>query len=278
MKNIGFLLAFLLTTLVAAGEPSAFGAGSLDSANPYGLTESERSIVENRQVSLSNQKLIRRQALKIEQLQETVEGLRSVIESISAKIGKTGQKLSEISEQSTKAGQEDIDNLQSQIDALKKSSENNYHKIQKALSGLTSAIDTPRKKAAKKVKQNRPKKVTKTNGQLIKSAVSDYRAKRYTKAKEAFTTLADKNYKPAETNYYLGEIAYYRKNYDEAIYHFKKSVGYYDKASYMPTLLLHTALSFKELGDNTNAQRFFDTILSTYPESAQANIAEKYLN
>ncbi len=278
MKIIIFLLGVSLSTMISAAEPSAFGAGALDSANPYGLTESERSIVENRQVSLANQKLIRRQALKIEQMQETIEGLRSVVESISSKIGKTGQKLSEISAQSTKAGQEDIDNLQSQIDALKKSSENNYHKIQKALNGLTSTLETPRKKVAKKVKKNKPKKVTKTNGQLIKSAVSDYRAKRYTKAKEAFTTLSDKNYKPAETNYYLGEIAYYRKNYDEAIYHFKKSVGYYDKASYMPTLLLHTALSFQELGDNANAQRFFDTILSTYPESAQANIAEKYLN
>jgi len=277
MKFIVLLLG-LSFSLLSAAEPSAFGAGALDSANPYGLTESERSIVENRQVSLANQKLIRRQALKIEQMQETIEGLRSVVESISSKIGKTGQKLSEMSAQSSQAGQEDIDNLQSQIDALKKSSENNYHKIQKALGGLTSTMDKPRKKVAKKAKKKAPKKVTKTNGQLIKSAVSDYRAKRYTKAKEAFTTLADKNYKPAETNYYLGEIAYYRKNYDEAIYHFKRSVGYYDQASYMPTLLLHTALSFQELGDNANAQRFFDTILSTYPESAQANIAEKYLN
>jgi TolA-binding protein len=278
MKFIALLSGVLLASLLSAAEPSAFGAGALDSANPYGLTESERSIVENRQVSLSNQKLIRRQALKIEQMQETIEGLRSVIESISAKIGKTGQKLSEISAQSSQAGTEDIDNLQSQIDALKKSSENNYRKIQKALNGLTSVMDAPHKKVAKKIKKKAPKKVKKTNGQLIKSAVSDYRAKRYTKAKEAFTTLADKNYKPAETNYYLGEIAYYRKNYDEAIYHFKKSVGYYDQASYMPTLLLHTALSFQELGDNANAQRFFDTILSSYPESAQANIAEKYLN
>ncbi len=274
MKKL-FLLSLISLSFLQAAEPSAFGAGALDSSNPYGLTESEKSIVENRQVSLSNKKLIRQMALKIEQLEETVEGLRSVVESISGKIGKTGERLNEISAQSGKASSDDISHLQSQLDALKKSSENNYIKIDKALKKLTHVMGSSQKKNSKKVAKIE-KKVT--NAQLIKSAVSDYRAKRFTKAKEAFTTLADKNYKPAQTNYYLGEIAYYKKNYEEAIYHYKKSVGYYDKANYMPTLLLHTALSFQKLGDDDNAQRFFDTILSSYPESAQANIAEKYLN
>ncbi len=273
MKN-SFFLFFLLFSSTYAAEPSAFGAGSLDSANPYGLTESERSIIENRRVSLSNQKLLRQQALKIEQLEETIEGLRSVVESMSNKIGKTGERLSEISSHANKVDSDEITALQTQLDALKKESTNNYLKIEKALKKLTGVMTNSKKKVESKPK----KKVTKSNAQLIKDAVSNYRAKRYSKAKEIFTTLADKNYKPAQTNYYLGEIAYYRKNYDEAIYHYKKSVGYYDQASYMPTLLLHTALSFKKLGDEENAQRFFDTVLSTYPESAQANIAEKYLN
>ena len=276
MKKL-FLLSLISLSFLQAAEPSAFGAGALDSSNPYGLTESEKSIVENRQVSLSNKKLIRQMALKIEQLEETVEGLRSVVESISGKIGKTGERLNEISAQSGKASSDDVSNLQSQLDDLKKSSENNYIKIDRALKKLTHVIDVPQKQSTKK--NVKPKaKVTQSNAQLIKSAVSDYRAKRLTKAQETFTTLADKNYKPAETNYYLGEIAYYKKNYEEALYHYKKSVGYYDNAHSMPTLLLHKALSFHKLGDDDNDQRFFDTILSSYPESAQANIAEKYLN
>jgi len=276
MKKL-VLTLFVTLSLMHAAEPSAFGAGALDSSNPYGLTESERSIVENRQVSLSNKKLLRQQALKIEQLQETVEGLRSVVESMSSKIGKTGQRLNEMSTESSKAGSEDINGLQSQIDALKKSSENNYLKIDTALKKLTKVMGSSQKKNSKKVEKPKKEK-TKSNAELIKAAVNDYRKERFTKSKKVFTTLADKNYKPAESNYYLGEIAYYRKNYEEAIYHYKKSVGYYDKANYMPTLLLHTALSFKKLGDEENAQRFFDTVLSTYPESSQANIAEKYLN
>lgn len=276
MKKL-VLTSLLTLSFMHAAEPSAFGAGALDSSNPYGLTESERSIVENRQVSLSNKKLLRQQAMKIEQLQETIEGLRSVVESMSSKIGRTGQRLSEISAESGKAGSEDIASLQSQIDTLSKNSQNNYLKIDKALKKLTKVMGIPQKKNSKKVDKPK-KKVTQSNGQILKSAVSNYRAKRFPKAKKAFTTLADKNYKPAESNYYLGEIAYYRKNHEEAIYHYKKSVGYYDKASYMPTLLLHTALSFQKLGDDDNAQRFFDTVLSTYPESAQANLAEKYLN
>lgn len=270
-----FLFSCIVFSLLEASEPSAFGAGALDSSNPYGLTESEKSIVENRQVSLSNKKLIRQMALKIAQLQETVEGLRSVVDSMSGKIGQTGQRLNEISSQSAKASSEDISDLQSQLDILKRSSENNYLKIDKALKKLTKLMGSSQKKNTSVV--IKPKRKV-TNAQRIKSAVSNYRKKHFTKAKEDFTILANKNYKPAQANYYLGEIAYYRKNYDEAIYHYKKSVGFYDKANYMPTLLLHTALSFQKLGDNDNAQRFFDTVLSTYPESAQANIAEKYLN
>ncbi len=276
MKKL-VLTSLVTLSFMHAAEPSAFGAGALDSSNPYGLTESERSIVENRQVSLSNKKLLRHQAMKIEQLQETIEGLRSVVESMSNKIGKTGQRLNALSAESGNAGSEDINGLQSQIDALKKSSENNYLKIDKALKKLTKVMGSSQKKNSKKVEKPK-KKETRSNAQLIKSAVNDYRSERFTKAKKVFTALADKNYKPAQSNYYLGEISYYRKNHEEAIYHYKKSVGYYDKASYMPTLLLHTALSFKKLGDEENAQRFFDTVLSTYPESSQANIAEKYLN
>ncbi len=269
----GILLA---AVLVQADEPSAFGAGSMDSSNPYGLTQTERSVVENRQVSLSNQKLIRQQALKIEQLQETVEGLRTVIDSISSKIGQTGQKLSEINAQNSKADATEVAAMQAQIDTLKKKSENNYQKINQALKNLTAAMGNSKKSSKKK--ETKAKTKVKSNSAIIQRAISDYRAKRYSKAKKSFQLLAANNYKPAKTHYYLGEIAYYQKNYEEAIAYFKKSVGFYDQASYMPTLLLHTALSFKNLGDNENAQRFFDTILTSYPESSQANIAEKYLN
>jgi TolA-binding protein len=275
-------LSLILASSLFA-EPSAFGAGAMDSDNPYGLTESERSIVENRKVSLSNQKLIRKQAIIIEQLQEKIEGLSTVIDSISSKIGQTGEKINEISSQSKRAGEQDIENLQAQIDDLKRSSDENYAKINSSLKKLTKLMGgstsskTSKKKVDKKIKPT-PKEKPISNGELLKKAISAYRAKNYTKAEEAFTKLASKSYKPAKTNYYLGEIAYYTKKYEDAISFYKTSVGYYDQASYMPTLLLHTALSFKNIGDIENADRFFNTILSTYPNSPEASIAQTNIN
>ncbi|NWF67125.1 MAG: tetratricopeptide repeat protein, partial [Campylobacterales bacterium] len=89
--------------------------------------------------------------------------------------------------------------------------------------------------------------------------------------------LDSNNYKPATANYYLGEIAYYQKKYDLAITHFKKSASLHDKASYMPTLLLHTAISFEKTKNNNSAKQFYDVIISNYPDSDAAKIARKNL-
>ena len=55
--------------------------------------------------------------------------------------------------------------------------------------------------------------------------------------------LLEANYKPVEVNYYLVENWYMRKKYDAAISYYKKIVILNDKAAYMPTLLLHSAIS-----------------------------------
>ncbi len=124
--------------------------------------------------------------------------------------------------------------------------------------------------------QNRPTKLS--SGDKLKKAVAIYRKKYYTKAFPIFVELAERSYKPATTNYYLGEISYYKKRSSDAIVYYKKSVGYYDKASFMPTLLLHTGISFHKLDDNENKEKFLQALLSSYPNSNEAKIAEKYLN
>jgi len=65
----------------------------------------------------------------------------------------------------------------------------------------------------------------------------------------------------AASNYYLGEIAYYTKNYQDAYFYFKKSAGLYDKASYIDTLLLHTAISLEKTGDKAQAKIFYQTVI-----------------
>lgn len=283
MKRYSILL-LVFAGLRAFAEPSAFDAGMLDSDNPYGLTESERVIIENKKRSLLNQKLIRKQAIVIDELQERVEGLSSVVDSLGSKFGQTSQKLNTLEQDSDQASNDDIQRLKKEIEDIKSENEKRYKKINETLQRLISLIggssskkDLKSSKASKKSELKKSDKKI-SSSVLINEAVKAFRSKNYSKAESKFAILAKRSYMPAKTNYYLGEIAYKQKRYEDAISFYKKSVGYYDKASYMPTLLLHTALSFKGLGEEDNAREFFNTLIDGYPDSPEANIAQKYLN
>jgi len=286
MKYI-IVLPFLLFSSVWA-EVSVFGAGDLKSSNPYGLSETEKAIYANKKMTLQNAREIRALKLRIDDLSESLDGLRSVVSSLGEKIGQTGQKLYEMNRQGSAADEDDVAQLKAELAEQKRQNE----KILIALKKLTGMIDTinasyvtrdelktVKKKVNKRsaIKKEGAHAPAKSNRVLLKEAIRAYRAKKYDKAEEIFSTLEQKNYKRATDNYYLGEIAYYQKRYSDAIVYYKKSAGLYDKASYMPTLLLHTALSFKKLGDTENAQRFFEAIIATYPGTSQAKMAQKNL-
>ncbi|HHH51860.1 MAG TPA: tetratricopeptide repeat protein, partial [Campylobacterales bacterium] len=76
---------------------------------------------------------------------------------------------------------------------------------------------------------------------------------------------------------YLGEIAYYTKNYPQAIRYYKKSASLYNSASYMPILYLHTAIALARDGQKEQARNFFQFVVDSYPNTKAANIAKKNL-
>lgn len=113
---------------------------------------------------------------------------------------------------------------------------------------------------------------------MMDEAVRLFKKDYFTKAIPMFEQLVASNYKPAANNYYLGEIWYYRKKYDDAIRHFKTSAMLYDKASYMPKLLLHSAIAFEKTKDFSNAANFYSTLIDIYPDSTEAKTATKNLS
>ena len=112
----------------------------------------------------------------------------------------------------------------------------------------------------------------------MSEAKKDYDAKAYTTAIPKYEKLIEVNYKPAENNFYLGEMWCKRKKYDTAISHFKKSAMLNDKAAYMPTLLLHSAISFENVKDKENAKSFYGTLIELYPNSSEAKEAKTKLS
>ena len=112
---------------------------------------------------------------------------------------------------------------------------------------------------------------------LYNRAKANYNKKHYTAAIADYEELIKRRYKPAYSHYMIGEMYYKRKDYAKAISYFKKSAALYSKASYMPKLMLHTALSMKKTGDTKHANAFFNAIIAKYPNTKEAREAKKYL-
>jgi TolA-binding protein len=113
---------------------------------------------------------------------------------------------------------------------------------------------------------------------MMSGALRLFKKDYFTKAIPIFEELITLNYKPATSNYYLGEINYYRKKYADAISYFKTSAMLYDKSSYMPKLLLHSAISFEKIKDFSNAANFYSSLIDIYPDSREAKTATKNLS
>jgi len=303
---------FLVVSAVMA-ETSMFGAGNLDSSKPYGLTKTEEVIVKNKTIVTKNEKRLKKTTSEIQDLKERVQGMESLLEGESLKLNKVFNSLNKqidtykLYVQTTTSdinkNSEVIANMQASIDSDMKTLKSHIEQNDKNIKILNSSFDkiaslanninanyvtkkefekllsmldknlTPTKSAKKS--SNTVKVSTKSSKERLKDAKAFFKKDYFTNALPIFKDLISKNYRPAECNFYVGEIKYYRKKYEEALQYFKKSMTLYDKADYLPKLLLHSAISFDRLGDSGNAQNFYSTIVDIYPESNEAKEASK---
>jgi len=267
MKKLLLLISFLFSvTVLNASEPSVLSAGDLDSGNPYGLTEDEKRILQNKKeiAALKRELSLLRSELAV--LKESVEGLRSVISSYSDSIGEIKSKLAIMELNATSKNSENDEEISKRLSLL----EENDKKLESAIKELAALISSPKKSSSSKSKKL-------TSSELYTKAIKAFRKHRYADAEALFLELLNKKYRPARVNFYLGEANYYQRKYKDAIVFYKKSIELYDKASYIPTLLLHTGISFKKIGDTENAEKIFNALIANYPKSKEAKIAKKYL-
>ncbi|MGB5920137.1 tetratricopeptide repeat protein [Arcobacter sp.] len=327
--NKFFIIILLTSTLTYAEEVSVFGAGNLDSANPYGLTKTEKRILKNKNELGSIDTKVKTVNTTVNTLSERIDGLESIYEGDSQKLNNVVLTLNkllndfETNQNLTDKNTEDIKELKKSIDQLNILQKNisdentkNLKNLKQAVEKLTDKINkidssylsekdykknmdqfvtikefealkkSLNIKSSKKtqsnvsVKSDNAEKISSTgdNASILEEAKRLFKIDYFTNAIPMFEGLIAANYKPAESNYYLGEIWYYRKDYDKAISYFKKSALLYDKADWMPSLLLHSAISFEKTGDFKNAASFYETLMTNYPESKEAKSADKNLS
>jgi TolA-binding protein len=245
---IRFLSIYLGASLLLCAEPN-YGTS--------GQTQSLNSMSSMRQ--------------KIMQQEERIDGLTTIIEGLSASLYELQSK--NIQHPSTEKLTENSDALLKKL--AKMIDDINADYVSK--SDLEKALGKKKTTSPEITEKKKDKVSSKSNAVTYSEGVRHFVKHHYDEAKKRFTITDEKSYKPAASNYYLGEIAYYTKKYEDAIFYFKKSAGLYDKASYIDTLLLHTAISLDKTGEKSQARTFYENIIENYKGKKTAKIAEQRL-
>jgi len=293
------LIATAVPMILSAAEPSAFGAGNLNASEPYGLTPSEKIILQNKNKLHSVVVKSNNQANEVDSLRERLDGLQSIIENLSRKAHNNKINLKKIEDQNYENIHNSDEYSKRLSDAVELNSKN-IEKSNKTLSEISLLLNNIEKdyiskkefnelvndvnkfkelvaKELKHKSSSSSKNSSISSVELYNKAKSYYDKKYYTKAIDRYETLIKRKYKPAYAHYMIGEMNFKRKNYANAITYFKKSSSLYSKASYMPNLMLHTAISMDRTGDKKHALAFYNAIISKYPDSKEANEAKKYI-
>ena len=250
----------LASTLLLHAEPSVYGFGSDENTNDPKTSVSSKSTIASLQQHIAQQ-------------DERIDGLTTIIEGLSASLNELQSRGTNTSsmEGNDSSNTALLKKLASMIDEINA----NYvtkEELQDALGKKSTVKPSIKASSTKKASLQGT-----SNAKLYSEGVRYFVKKRYDEAQKRFAITDTKGYKPAASNYYLGEIAYYTKKYEDAIFHFKKSAGIYDKASYIDTLLLHTAVSLEKSGDKGQAKAFYENIIENYAGKKTAKIAKERL-
>jgi len=232
---------------------------------------SDSSFVDTDVIAKKNSREIFQLKQKISQLQEKIEGLKSIIEGQSSTIeqlrAKTNNNLESIINQLSQR----VATLENSISSLKSAQVEQLNRLVSSKNNLEPNIKEEKKESKKVEKKNIPSK------ELYKQSVLNFTKGKLSKAQDGFKTLLGRSYKRASSNFYLGEIAFKKERYKDAISYYQQSVTLNDSASYMDKLLLHTAISLKKKGKTKEAMNFFNAVITSYPDTSSAKEAKKYL-
>jgi TolA-binding protein len=281
-----------------ASEPSAFGAGDLNNPQPYGLTPNEEVILKTKKELKKIEHKSRSQESQLDSLRERLDGLQSIVESLSRKTHNNKVKLEKIREEekvfftttseyekrladSIELNAKELTALKSALLELTKHLEeisanyvtkDEYNALVKSLNDFKSLIAKELKSGAKETSASKI-----SSPELYNLAKKNFDKRYYAKAIENYKELIKRKYKPAYAHYMIGEMNFRRKNYAQALAYFKKSSQLYSKASYMPTLLLHSAIAMDKTGDKAHARKFYEALIAKYPNSKEAKEAKRLL-
>jgi TolA-binding protein len=289
MRSIASFL-LLSAIVVSASEPSVFGAGDLNQPNPYGLTNEEKLILDNKKEIQTVIQKNNAQNAKVETVTERLDGMQGIIEGLSQRSNDHTLLLKTLNDKITGESNTtvNLDELSKQVAA----NTENIAQFKTLLEELSVVVDeinsnyvTKEQFAAliKQLKVSVPNTSAVTpvkmgNASLEKEANKLFAQKKYSEAQTYFEQMVQKKYKVPEAHYMIGETFFERHSYKEAVTYYKLSVAGNEKAGYMPTLLLHSGISMEKAGDSATAKGFYQATVSKFSGSGAAKEAQERLS
>jgi TolA-binding protein len=285
--NIVFLGVIVCSSALFSSEPSVFGAGDLNNPNPYGLTHEEKLILDNKKEIEGIAQKNSLQSAKVETVSERLDGMQAIIEGLGQNVHEQGLALQKMGDANqtgswdelnarSNANKENIVKLKTLLDELSKVVDeiNTQYVTKEEFSALIKQLKVSPVFVAKS--ETKP---TKMDGASVeKKAKALFAEKKYADAQAMYELMVEQKYKVPEGKFWIGESLFEQKNYKEAMGYYKESAANSNKASYMPTLLLHAGISKEKMGESDNAKAFYKTTISKYPSSGAAAEAQKYLD
>lgn len=274
-----FAVAFALVTFaILKAEPSAFELQS-------GATKQDMQTLKGKSETQSD-KIFELQN-KIKALETSVEGVKSIYEGQAKNINDLTNKMNALD--SNKLNDESLATLQEQvaqntqnIQTLTESLKNLSDSIAqiKGLLGEIQQVESDKLKQAQEANEIAKvafKKDKARRADIFKEARRLTYSKKFNEAIARYNWLIEIDYQKAESHYMLGNIAYEQNKYNDAIYHYKESAIFDDKAKYMPRLLLNCANSLRVLDRVEDAKKFYNSLIARFPNSAEAKDAREQL-
>lgn len=156
---------------------------------------------------------------------------------------------------------------------LKEETERRVASLEERLAKLEKRLDELKGPEAKSGAEATPESI-------YQSGLDAYKAGDMRKALDQFTKFVERNPRhdlTANAQYWIGEVYYSEKNYEQAILAFQEVIKNYPKKEKAPAALLKQGLSFKALGDLRSARHVLNKVQSDYPRSEEAKKAKELL-
>ncbi len=286
------ILSLLLSVIVSAAEPSAFGAGDLNAPNPYGLTHEEKLILENKKEIQTVIQKNNAQNAKVETVTERLDGMQGIIEGLSQKSNENTLALRNLSDKYASESNTTL-NLE-QLGKQVAANTENIAQFKTLLEELSHVVDSINANYVTKEQFSALIKQLKVsipaasavstsaekmdNPSIEQQANKLFTQKKYAEAQTYFEKMVQKKYKASEALFMIGETLFERQSYKEAISYYKDSASRNEKALFMPTLLLHSGISMEKTGDSATAKAFYQATASKYGGSGAAKEANERLS